>query len=409
MARPRTQLGTWGRISLTPFRFDAERDRWVAIPEDRRTSGLKAGRWRARAKVRDLDGKLRDVERWGDTKADAEGSLREALRDRATPTPAEGGLTPETSIKAAAEVWLREIEERDLAQGTRNLYQLAARNYVVALMGSLTLREVRPPNVDRMLRTVHRDNGPASARTARAVLSGILGLAVRHGAVSTNPVAQAAKLSSQPAKTGKAAKRRRRHETPSALTDQEQELLMSKLPSSEPAALYDTADLIRFMLGTGCRIGEASALRWKDVHLDAGTAEIRATITREPGQPTRIQERTKTAAGWRSLALPDWLVAILKERQEAGRIGPGGEVFPSAQGRLRDPSNTADDLRRTLDPMGFDWVTSHTFRKTVATRLDDAGLSARKIADQLGHARPSLTQDVYMGRRVVTREAAELL
>jgi integrase len=31
-----------------------------------------------------------------------------------------------------------------------------------------------------------------------------------------------------------------------------------------------------------------------------------------------------------------------------------------------------------LNRAGFDWVTSHVFRKTVATRLDEAGLSARQ-------------------------------
>ena len=33
--------------------------------------------------------------------------------------------------------------------------------------------------------------------------------------------------------------------------------------------------------------------------------------------------------------------------------------------------------------------------------LDQQGLSARTIADQLGHARISMTKDVYIGRRVV--------
>jgi integrase len=47
-------------------------------------------------------------------------------------------------------------------------------------------------------------------------------------------------------------------------------------------------------------------------------------------------------------------------------------------------------------------VTSHVFRKTVASRLDDAGFSIRHIADQLGHARPSTTLDHYLGRRAVT-------
>jgi integrase len=49
---------------------------------------------------------------------------------------------------------------------------------------------------------------------------------------------------------------------------------------------------------------------------------------------------------------------------------------------------------------------SDSFRKTVATLIDDSGLSARVGADQLGHARPSMTQDVYTSRRQVHTEVA---
>jgi integrase len=52
------------------------------------------------------------------------------------------------------------------------------------------------------------------------------------------------------------------------------------------------------------------------------------------------------------------------------------------------------------------WITSHTFRKTAATILDEAALSARLVADQLGHSRPSMTQDVDLGRRAVDSQAA---
>ena len=57
----------------------------------------------------------------------------------------------------------------------------------------------------------------------------------------------------------------------------------------------------------------------------------------------------------------------------------------------------------------WSWVTSHTFRKTVATRLDEAGFTARQVADKLGHANPSMTLDVYFGRQVVSAEAAQVL
>lgn len=38
--------------------------------------------------------------------------------------------------------------------------------------------------------------------------------------------------------------------------------------------------------------------------------------------------------------------------------------------------------------------------------LDQGGLSARTIADQLGHSRISMTQNVYMGRRAVAGSVA---
>jgi integrase len=47
-------------------------------------------------------------------------------------------------------------------------------------------------------------------------------------------------------------------------------------------------------------------------------------------------------------------------------------------------------------------VSSRTFSKTVASRLDDEGYGIRHIADQLGHSQPSTTMDYYLGRRALT-------
>lgn len=52
-------------------------------------------------------------------------------------------------------------------------------------------------------------------------------------------------------------------------------------------------------------------------------------------------------------------------------------------------------------------MTSHTFRKTVATQLDEAGFTARQIAGQLGHANPSMTLNVF-GRHVVSSAATQV-
>lgn len=167
------------------------------------------------------------------------------------------------------------------------------------------------------------------------------------------------------------------------------------------------------MLATGLRIGEASAITWDAVDLDAGTVEVRGTVIRLRGQGLVLTSTTKSSAGMRRLALPNWSVESLKQRaQRLTGIGIAHReepVFPAPMGGLRDPSNTQRDLRDCLAWCGLPWVTSHVFRKTTATLLDNAGLSARTIADQLGHAQPSVTQDVYMGRKIASTQAAKVL
>jgi integrase len=188
------------------------------------------------------------------------------------------------------------------------------------------------------------------------------------------------------------------------LTETEQTKLLEGLRADELAVAYDLVDLVEFMLGTGVRLGEACALRGQYVDTFGGTIEIAATVT-----DFGIEERPKTKAGWRVIAVPPEIVSLVTRRIDDPNIATDVVIFPSPLGRIRNRSNTTADLRRALDRLGFEWVSSHTFRKTVVTRLDDAGLSARMIADHVGHARPSMTQDTYMGRNVASSAAAQIL
>ena len=191
------------------------------------------------------------------------------------------------------------------------------------------------------------------------------------------------------------------------------------LTYDEKARRRDIVDLVDVMLATGGRIGEALALVWDAVDLEVGTLEIRGTVIRIKGSGLIIKAEPKTEAGFRTLMLPRWCVARLAERRErldhrglrsASASGgfAGGLVFPNLVGTLRDPTNIDDMLKDAFEFAGED-MTSHKLRKTAATILDGAKLTARQIADQLGHATPSLTQDVYMGRGELSPAAAEAL
>ena len=377
VGRPPLAVGTFGTIH-----FEA----------------LGKHRAQASASFRDSDGRRRQVMRTGPTRGRAERRLREALRDRAAagspPLPADSRLS------AIATLWLTDVDASDLAFGTKRLYRFAAQSYVLPGLGELLLREITVPTVDRLLTTVTADHGPGAAKSTRSVLSGILGDAVRRGALTTNPVRDAL------------PRRAARRSTPGprALTVPEVQQLRERLTADAGAVRLDLPDLVDFMLGTGVRIGEACAVRWATVDPEAATLRIEATMIRVPGRGLAIQEFPKTTAGRRTISLPTFVVELLRRRRNLARSPAGSAVdSPSPTGKLRDPHNTSCALRRALDHACFDWVTTHSFRKTVATRLDEAGLSARQIADHLGHGRPSLTQDVYMGRGLTSREAARAL
>ena len=371
MARPSLPVGTFGKIDFLT---------------------ITRGHVRARARYRDYDGIVRPITRYGASQPRAEAVLKEALRDRVSPT--SGQLDQNSKLTALAALWLEEIRARDLAVATKEVYADMVERHINPGLGALRMKEITVPVTDRFIKLTVQRSGPGTAKTARSVLSGMLGLAVRHGALVTNPIRDVTRIT-RPRKPVR------------ALTVEEADAMRAAIRADKAAVLLDLPDLIDFMLGTGLRIGEASAVRWAAVDFAAGVLEVNSTVVRSKEHGLAVQDRPKSAAGWRVLALPTSIIEMLLARR--GEAAQSAVVFSSPLGQLRDRSNTTSDLRRVFDRAGFPWVTSHTLRKTVATRLDDAGLSACQIADHLGHARPSLTQDVYLGRKVVTSRAAQVL
>lgn len=297
--------------------------------------------------------------------------------------------------------------------------------HVLPGMGGLMMCEVDVPAADRFVKAVRKDHGPFAAKSAKNVLSLVVAVAVRHGALTANPVSEVAKIP-------KGSRVRAR-----ALTAEEAADLQMRVcgeagahPAARQGDEVDLGEVVRFLLGTGCRIGEALAVRADVVDFDAAVIEVNATLVRIRGKGMVLQDRPKSAAGWRVIAVPEDVIDLCRHRLKATnalgnplvwvlssdgtyrqeRARELGLLFPSVSGGLRNPSNTQRGLRAVLTRLGdYEWVVPHTFRKTVATRLDEAGCTARQVADHLGHARPSMTLDAYMGRGVACAEAARVL
>jgi integrase len=111
-----------------------------------------------------------------------------------------------------------------------------------------------------------------------------------------------------------------------------------------------------------------------------------------------VTGRFDLSPGLSRLPLPKFAVDVLIKRRSRPLGGGQKLIFPPAAGTWRDPENFRARWRKERADVGVPDVTSHSFRKSLATLIDDEGLSARIGADHLGHDQVSETQDTYMAR-----------
>jgi integrase len=329
----------------------------------------------------------------------AETALMDAVAARRP--PGAGSITGTTTI---GELLTRYIErcrqDGELAPKSVDTYE-ATLNKVKSRFVGVRVSEADPGLLDEILRGIRRDHGATRERHTKVALNSVMTNAVLAGAISTNPVRELG--------TRRKRKTDKKVQGAPELDQDQVGGLLAALEESEVCAAKDLRDPAVLLAGTGIRRGELLALRWQDVDLDGRVLTVNGSVVRLKGQGLIRQDTTKGGDA-RRIALPQFAVDAL-HRRKAGPQGPNtaGVIFPSSTGTLRDPDNFGKQWREVREDLGLPDVTSHSFRKTVATLIDDSGLSARVGADQLGHARPSMTQDVYMARGRVHTEVAAVL
>ncbi|GAA1951130.1 site-specific integrase [Microbacterium deminutum] len=376
------------------------------------------GSWEARVAYTDDDGTTKRLSFYGKTRAEAKAKLDEAAKRIEAGDPARDAAF---TVSEWCERWLSTTLAASARKPTtKSTFATVLRTYISGCrIGRIPLSKLRPSHVDAWLvelrtltKTIEGADGErvetrrlteSTIRKAWNCLSVALDGAVRDKALARNPL----KVGEAPVPEHHEARFLTAEETTAILAAAK---AMDDAPHGRQSAAYP---LLAFIAATGVRKGEALALRWDAVDLDAGTAKIVGTLSRLSGE--LVITSPKTVKSRRTLTLSPGVARLLRSHRTAqleARLAAGslwqdsGHVFTTVTGRPVDPSTALRSLKAAAAKAGVQGAAVHTLRHTAATAMLEAGVPLAAVSMALGHARSSITADVYAHATVGAQEAA---
>lgn len=350
--------------------------------------------WRLKVYVgRDANGTKRYVERTvNGTKKDAEGELARLVVE------ADEGrhvATRPVTFDELIDQWLA-IKATQVEASTLGSYRWVAKTYVRPALGDRRLTTLRPYEIDRLYADLSgRGLSPRTVRICHTLIRQSLDQARRWGLIARNPSADA----SPP--------RQQRREITPPTVDQVR-LLIDEANVDDP----EFGTYLWVLVATGCRRGEACALRWRDLDLEAGHLVIRGSIAMVDGVPHEKATKTHQV---RRLSLDAGTIDELRRhrrriRERLLELGvaqePDGFVFADVDGRPWRPDVCTNRFARLRARVGMPTVRLHDLRHFVATVLTDAGLPITTISTRLGHRDTSTTLNLYAHALPLTDQRA---
>jgi len=297
--------------------------------------------------------------------------------------------------------WLA-ARKPNLAEHTAYYYEQVMREYILPVLGNTPLRKLSPGQIQRLYTAkVQEGVGLRTVQKTHTILHAALNYALKMGMIERNPSKGAQSPKPQPA------------EMQFLAAEEAQVLLKTAKGNCDPYyAIYYLA------IVTGMRQGELLGLKWQDIDFDHGVLNVRRSLKRRPKGDLYLST-PKTKSSIRAIKLGEQSIQVLREHQEAlekvkaeadSRWQVTGHVFVSSIGTAIDPANLLKRFRQLLRLAGLPKIRFHDLRHTAASLMLNNGVDVLVASQRLGHAKPSITLNVY-GHLIpaIQHQAAETL
>ncbi|WDP93311.1 MAG: site-specific integrase [Desulfobacter sp.] len=310
----------------------------------------------------------------GTTKKSAEKLLRE-IQDQVS----NGVYMPVQEIPTfyeAGQEWL-EHKKMNIRSSTWAVYEGHTRNHFDEFL-HLRVDRITTKMIEQYINKCQKQGMNISTLRKILVTFGqILALATKRGYCIRNPLTEADRPRSQG-------------------TEFEEEEKMTILNLQQISAFLNEVKgqkyktLFRLAIVSGARQGELLGLKWSDILWKDKQIFIRRTFNN--GQFFA----TKTKTSRRRVDIGPQTIKALKEWRLACPPGELNLVFPTAKGTPMNHNNMVNRyFRPALKAAGIDRIRFHDLRHTYASLLFERGENPKYIQNQLGHANPMVTFNVY--------------
>ena len=286
-----------------------------------------------------------------------------------------------------ADKWLATIADRK--PKTRESYESIVAKHLVPRFGPAPIAAIDYPMVLGFIAELQQQGAAAKTiRNIRDVLRMVMRLAVRSGAIKTNPVVDISVA--------------RTHRPEMVFLEPDQIMDLAREVTAPPARYRrderrvtgypEYGLLIRFAAFTGLRAGELVALRASDIELSQRRVQVAMSASEAYGQLQFVATKTYER---RSVPIPLSLIAEVAEH--LARHHADDYVWQSPQG---GPFRYSNWFKRHFRPAVEraeipDRTRFHDLRHSYAAMLIAQGAHPRAIMERMGHSTITVTLDNY--------------
>ena len=174
------------------------------------------------------------------------------------------------------------------------------------------------------------------------------------------------------------------------------------------------------------RRGEAIGLRWQDVDLETGEAQIRANLVNVTG--AQYLKRAKTRSSMDAVVLPESLVDELRELRKyrlalglyrpgdpgtpsltpLAQLDPGEFISLSEKNEIFHPATIWERLRKFQVANNLRIHGWHDLRHTYGTLMAEAGVDLVTISKAMRHSSTTVTANMYISNTTgIKRKATD--